>query len=132
WVINNLFAVLSDKGVGITDSPISAAHLGQMLGLIADDTISTKIAKDVFEAMLETGDAPDKIVGDKGLKQITDTGAIEAAVDAAIAAGEKQVAQYKGGNEKILGWFVGQVMKSTQGKANPGQVNKLLKEKLDG
>ena len=131
WVINNLFAVLSERGVGITESPVSAEHLGKLLDLIADDTISTKIAKDVFEAMLETGDAPDKIVEDKGLKQITDTGAIEAAVDAAIAAGETQVAQYKGGNEKILGWFVGQVMKATQGKANPGQVNKLLKEKLD-
>jgi len=132
WVINNLFAVLSDKGVGISESPISAPNLGELLGLIADDTISTKIAKDVFEVMLETGDAPQKIVEDKGLKQITDTGAIEAAVDAAIAAGAAQVAQYKGGNEKILGWFVGQVMKATQGKANPGQVNKLLKEKLDG
>jgi len=132
WVINNLFAVLSGKGVGISESPISAAHLGQLLGLIADDTISTKIAKEVFEIMVETGDAPDKIVEEKGLKQITDTGAIEAAVDAAIAAGTAQVAQYKGGNEKILGWFVGQVMKATQGKANPGQVNKLLKEKLDG
>ena len=131
WVINNLFAVLSDKGVGISESPISAPNLGELLGLIADDTISTKIAKDVFEVMLETGDAPQKIVEDKGLKQITDTGAIEAAVDAAIAAGTAQVAQYKGGNEKILGWFVGQVMKATQGKANPGQVNKLLKEKLD-
>ena len=131
WVINNLFAVLSERGVGITESPISAAHLGKLLDLIADDTISTKIAKEVFEVMLETGDAPQKIVEDKGLKQITDTGAIEAAVDAAIAAGAAQVAQYKGGNEKILGWFVGQVMKATQGKANPGQVNKLLKDKLD-
>jgi len=131
WVINNLFAVLSDRGLSITESPISAADLGKLLDLIADDTISTKIAKEVFDLMLETGDAPDKIVEDKGLKQITDTGAIEAAVDAAIAAGPTQVAQYKGGNEKILGWFVGQVMKSTQGKANPGQVNKLLKDKLD-
>ena len=131
WVINNLFAVLSDKGVGISESPISAVNLGKLLGLISDDTISTKIAKEVFEIMTETGDDPEKIVEDKGLKQITDTGAIEAAVDAAIAAGTAQVAQYKGGNEKILGWFVGQVMKATQGKANPGQVNKLLKEKLD-
>jgi len=131
WVINNLFAVLSDKGVSITESPISAVNLGKLLGLISDDTISTKIAKDVFEIMIETGGDPEKIVEEKGLKQITDTGAIETAVDAAIAAGTAQVAQYKGGNEKILGWFVGQVMKSTQGKANPGQVNKLLKEKLD-
>jgi len=132
WVINNLFGVLSERGISITESPVSADHLGELLDLIADDTISTKIAKDVFEAMLETGDAPGKIVEDKGLKQITDSGAIEAAVDAAIAAGGPQVEQYKGGNDKILGWFVGQVMKATQGKANPGQVNKLLKDKLDG
>lgn len=132
WVINNLFAVLSDKGVGISDSPVSADHLGKLLGLISDDTISTKIAKDVFELMVETGDDPEQIVEDKGLKQITDTGAIEAAVDEAIANGAAQVEQYKGGNEKVLGWFVGQVMKATQGKANPAQVNKLLREKLDG
>ena len=132
WVINNLFGVLSDRSLSITESPITAGHLGELLDLISDDTISNKIAKDVFEVMLETGEAPAKIVEDKGLKQITDTGAIEAAVDAAIAAGPNQVEQYKGGNEKILGWFVGQVMKATQGKANPGQVNKLLKEKLDG
>ncbi|PHS79426.1 MAG: Asp-tRNA(Asn)/Glu-tRNA(Gln) amidotransferase GatCAB subunit B [Rhodospirillaceae bacterium] len=132
WVINNLFGVLSDRSLSITESPITAGHLGELLDLISDDTISNKIAKDVFEVMLETGEAPAKIVEDRGLKQITDTGAIEAAVDAAIAAGPNQVEQYKGGNEKILGWFVGQVMKATQGKANPGQVNKLLKEKLDG
>ena len=132
WVINNIFAVLSDKGVSINDCPVSADNLGKLLGLIADDTISTKIAKEVFEIMIESGDDPEKIVEEKGLKQITDTGAIEAAVDEAIANGAAQVEQYKGGNEKILGWFVGQVMKATQGKANPGQVNKLLKEKLDG
>lgn len=131
WVINNLFAVLTEKGVGIAESPISAADLGKLLDLIADDTISTKIAKQVFEIMVETGDDPEKIVEDKGLKQITDTGAIEAAVDEAIKNGAAQVEQYKGGNEKILGWFVGQVMKATQGKANPGAVNKLLKDKLD-
>ncbi|MBF0248585.1 MAG: Asp-tRNA(Asn)/Glu-tRNA(Gln) amidotransferase subunit GatB, partial [Alphaproteobacteria bacterium] len=131
WVINNLFGVLAGRGVDITNSPVSAEHLGELIDLISDDTISGKIAKDVFDIMLETGDAPGKIVEDKGLKQITDTGAIEAAVDAAIAAGAAQVEQYRGGNEKILGWFVGQVMKATQGKANPGQVNKLLKDKLD-
>ena len=132
WVINNIFAVLSDKNVGINECPVTAENLGKLLGLMADDTISSKIAKDVFEIMIETGDDPEKIVEEKGLKQITDTGAIEAAVDEAIANGAKQVEQYRGGNEKILGWFVGQVMKATQGKANPGQVNKLLKEKLDG
>lgn len=132
WVISNLFGVLNDKGVSIGESPVSAANLGQLIDLISDDTISGRIAKEVFEIMIETGDDPAKIVEDKGLKQITDTGAIEAAVDAAIAAGSKQVEQYKGGNEKILGWFVGQVMKATQGKANPGAVNKMLKDKLDG
>ncbi len=132
WVINNIFAVLSDKGVGISECPVTAENLGKLLGLISDDTVSTKIAKEVFEIMIETGDDPEKIVEEKGLKQITDTGAIEAAVDEAIANGAAQVEQYKAGNEKVLGWFVGQVMKATQGKANPGQVNKLLKEKLGG
>jgi len=132
WVISNLFAMLKGHGVAIADSPVSAAHLSKLLGLIADETISGRIAKDVFEIMVESGDDPEKIVAEKGLRQITDSGAIEAAVDAAIAAGTKQVEQYRGGNEKILGWFVGQVMKATQGKANPGQVNKLLKDKLNG
>ncbi|MEX2454418.1 MAG: Asp-tRNA(Asn)/Glu-tRNA(Gln) amidotransferase GatCAB subunit B, partial [Rhodospirillaceae bacterium] len=84
-----------------------------------------------FEIMFETGDDPARIVEERGLKQVTDTGAIEAAVDAAIAAGAKQVEQYRGGNEKILGWFVGQVMKATQGKANPQAVNDILRKKLD-
>ena len=87
---------------------------------------------DVFEIMFETGDDPEKIVEERGLKQVTDTGAIEAAVDEAIANGTAQVEQYKGGNEKVLGWFVGQVMKATQGKANPQAVNELLRKKLDG
>ena len=131
WIITNLFAALNDQGKSITDSPVSAAQLGQLLDLIADDTISGRIAKDVFEVMVETGDDPAKIVEEKGLKQITDTGAIEAAVDKVIADNPDQVAQYAGGeNPKVIGWFVGQVMKATQGKANPGQVNKLLKEKL--
>jgi aspartyl-tRNA(Asn)/glutamyl-tRNA(Gln) amidotransferase subunit B len=82
--------------------------------------------------MFETGDDPEKIVEERGMKQVTDTGAIEAAVDDAIAAGTAQVEQYKGGNEKILGWFVGQVMKATQGKANPQAVNEILRKKLDG
>ena len=131
WVISNLFAVLKEQNKGIKDSPISTADLGALIGLIEDDTVSSKIAKQVFEIMVETGKTPDAIVEEQGLKQITDTGAIEAAVDEAIKNGGPQVEQYKGGNEKILGWFVGQVMKSTQGKANPGQVNKMLKEKLD-
>ena len=130
WVITNIFGVLKEKGVRIEACPVSADHLNELLGLLADDTISSRIAKEVFEVMIETGDAPGKIVEDKGLTQISDTGAIETAVDDIIAANPDQVAQYQGGNEKIAGWFVGQVMKATGGKANPGMVNALLKKKL--
>ncbi len=132
WVITNLFAVLKEKGVGISDSPVSAESLSRLLDLLKDDTISSRIAKDVFEIMVAEGKEADAIVKEKGLKQITDTGAIEAAVDEVIAGSPDQVAQFQSGNEKIAGWFVGQVMKATQGKANPGMVNKLLREKLKG
>ena len=132
WVITNLFAVLKDKGVSISDSPVSAKELSGLLDLITDDTISGRIAKDVFEVMVETGKDAASIVEEKGLKQITDGGAIEAAIDQIIADNPDQVAQYQGGNEKIAGWFVGQVMKATQGKANPGMVNKMLADKLKG
>jgi len=130
WVATSLFAVLNKQGLNIADSPISADNLGRLLDLIADGTISGRIAKEVFEIMVDTGGDPAAIVEEKGLTQITDTGAIEAAVDAAIAAGTAQVEQYKSGNEKVLGWFVGQVMKATQGKANPQAVNELLRRKL--
>ena len=132
WVINNLFAVLTDKGITINESPVSADNIGKLLDLIGDDTISSRIAKDVFEVMVETGSDPAAIVEEKGLRQITDTGAIEAAIDEIIAANPGQVEQYRGGNDKLIGWFVGQVMKATGGKANPGTLNKLLKDKLDG
>lgn len=130
WVISNLFGMLKDKGVGIGDSPVSAASLSKLLDLLKDDTISGRIAKDVFEIMVEEGKEAAVIVEEKGLKQITDTGAIEAAVDKVIADSPEQVEQYKSGNEKIAGWFVGQVMKATQGKANPPMVNQMLKDKL--
>ncbi|MEX2452177.1 MAG: Asp-tRNA(Asn)/Glu-tRNA(Gln) amidotransferase subunit GatB [Rhodospirillales bacterium] len=132
WIITNLFAALNAKGVNITESPVSAENLGRLLDLMADGTISGRIAKDVFEEMVETGGDPAKIVADKGLTQITDTGEIEGIVDTIIAGNPKQVEQYKGGNEKIAGWFVGQVMKATQGKANPQAVNEILKKKLGG
>jgi aspartyl-tRNA(Asn)/glutamyl-tRNA(Gln) amidotransferase subunit B len=132
WVTGELFGALNRRGVEIADSPVSAASLGALIDLIADGTLSNRIAKDVFEAMVETGRDAVSIVEEKGLKQVSDTGAIEAAVDAAIAGGAKQVEQYRGGNEKILGWFVGQVMKTTQGKANPQMVNEILRRKLDG
>ena len=132
WVITNLFAVLKDKGVGISKSPISAAHMSKLLDLLKNDTISGRIAKDVFEIMADTGKDPAAIVEEKGLTQITDTGAIEAAIDQVIADSPEQVEQFRSGNEKIAGWFVGQVMKSTGGKANPGMLNKLLRDKLNG
>ncbi len=105
---------------------------GRIGRLIEDETISTKIAKDVFEDMLETSKSPGDIVEEKGLKQITDTGAIEAIVDQVIADNPGQADDVRGGNDKAIGWFVGQVMKASQGKANPGQVNQLLRAKLFG
>jgi aspartyl-tRNA(Asn)/glutamyl-tRNA(Gln) amidotransferase subunit B len=131
WVIGDLFGALNKKGFDIEDSPVAAAQLGGLIDLIANGTISGRIAKDVFAEMVETGAAPDAIVEQKGLRQVSDTGAIEAAVDAALAAYPAQVAQYAT-NPKILGFFVGQVMKATAGKANPGLVNELLRKKLGG
>jgi aspartyl-tRNA(Asn)/glutamyl-tRNA(Gln) amidotransferase subunit B len=131
WVTGDLFGALNKKGLDIEDSPVSAPALGALIDLIADGTISGRIAKDVFAEMVETGGDPAQIVEAKGLRQVTDTGAIEAAVDAALAANPAQVAQYAT-NPKVLGFFVGQVMKATQGKANPALVNELLKKKLGG
>ena len=132
WVMGELFGALNRTDKEIGNSPVNAGQLGKLVDLIGDGTVSNRLAKDVFEIMFETGDDPEKIVEERGLKQVTDTGAIEAAVDEAIANGTAQVEQYKGGNEKVLGWFVGQVMKATQGKANPQAVNELLRKKLDG
>ncbi len=132
WLTTNLFGALNKLDLEIGASPISATHLGELVGLIEDDTISSRIAKDVFEEMLATSKSPEAIVEDKGLKQITDTGEIEAIVDQVIADNPDQVADVQGGNEKGIGWFVGQVMKASQGKANPGQVNGLLRKKLLG
>jgi aspartyl-tRNA(Asn)/glutamyl-tRNA(Gln) amidotransferase subunit B len=131
WVTGDLFGALNRKGLGIEDSPVSARALGRLIDLIADGTISGRIAKDVFAEMVETGADPAEIVEAKGLRQVTDTGAIEAAVDATLAANPAQVAQYAA-NPKVLGFFVGQVMKATEGRANPALVNELLKKKLAG
>jgi len=131
WVINELFGRLNKEGKEIEDSPISADQLGAIVDMISDKTISGKIAKDVFEiAWTETGIDPKQVVEERGLKQVTDTGAIEAAVDEVIAANPDKVAAVA---EKpaMVGWFVGQVMKATGGKANPQAVNDLLKSKLD-
>ena len=132
WVTTNLFGALNAAGKDIADSPIAAGQLGELLDLIADDTISSRIAKEVFDVMFETGRSAGDIVEEKGLKQITDTGAIEAAVDEVIAANPEQADQVRSGNDKAIGWFVGQVMKATGGKANPQMVNQLLRDKLAG
>ena len=132
WVTGNLFGALNKAGLDISDSPVSAASLGKLLDLISEDVISGKIAKNVFEIMFADGNDPDpaKIVEEKGLKQVTDTGAIEALVDEAIAANPDKVAEIRAGKDKLKGWFVGQVMKASQGKANPAMVNELLDKKI--
>ncbi len=130
WVTSDLFGVLNKQGKSIEESPVSAANLGVLIDLFADNTISGRIAKEVFEHMAETGDAPAKIVKEKGLKQVTDTGAIEKVVDEIIAANPAQVEQVKS-KPKTLGWFVGQVMRATGGKANPQAVNEILRAKLE-
>ncbi len=131
WVIGDLFGALNKKGLDIARSPVAPGQLGGLLDLIADGTISGRIAKDVFAEMVESGADAAAIVEAKGLRQVSDSGAIEAAVDAALAAHPAQVAQYAT-NPKVLGFFVGQVMKATGGKANPALVNELLKKKLAG
>ena len=132
WVTGELFGVLNKSGLGIGDSPVSAAALGGLIDLIADGTLSGRLAKDVFEAMAETGKEASVVVEEKGLKQVSDSGAIEAEVDKVLQAYADKVAEYKGGKDKLFGFFVGQVMKATGGKANPGVVNEVLKKKLGG
>lgn len=130
WVITNLFGVLNKRGVGVGESPVSAKDLGRLLDLMADNTISGRQAKEVFEAMVETGQSPDAIVAERGLKQITDTGEIEAAVDKVIADNPEKAAEVRAGKEALMNWFVGQVMKATKGKAKPDLCASLLKKKL--
>ncbi len=130
WVTGEFFGALNKSGAELAEAPVDARKLGGLLDLIADNTISGRIAKEVFEAMWESGEEAGAIVEAKGLKQISDSSAIEGLVEEIIANNPKQVEQFKGGNEKILGWFVGQVMKATQGKANPGMVNQVLRQKL--
>jgi aspartyl-tRNA(Asn)/glutamyl-tRNA(Gln) amidotransferase subunit B len=130
WVMGDFFAALNRTGRGVEDSPVSAADLGRLLDLIADKTINGRIAKEVFEAMVDTGEAPDAIVEKKGLRQVTDTGAIDVAVDQVLASNPDKLAEYKSGKEKLFGFFVGQVMKAMKGKGNPALVNEALKRKL--
>jgi aspartyl-tRNA(Asn)/glutamyl-tRNA(Gln) amidotransferase subunit B len=132
WVMGDLFGALNRLGRDITGSPVAAASLGEMIDLIADGTLSGRLAKDVFAAMVETGDGPGAIVEARGLKQVTDTAAIEAAIDAVLAAQADKVAEYRQGKDRLFGFFVGQVMKATQGKANPAALNEILRNKLAG
>jgi len=132
WVMGELSSALNRDNLEIGASRVSPEALSQLLQRIIDGTISGKIAKDVFEAMWSEGTPADAIIEAKGLKQITDSGAIEGVIDAVIAANPKQLADYRAGKEKLFGFFVGQVQKATEGKANPAQLNELLKRKLGG
>jgi aspartyl-tRNA(Asn)/glutamyl-tRNA(Gln) amidotransferase subunit B len=130
WMIGDFFAGLNRLGRSIETSPISAAGLGELLDLMADNTINGRIAKDVLEAMMDTGQGAAAIVEQRGLRQVTDTGAIDAAVDAVLAANPDKLAEFRSGKEKLFGFFVGQVMKGMGGKGNPALVNEALKRKL--
>jgi aspartyl-tRNA(Asn)/glutamyl-tRNA(Gln) amidotransferase subunit B len=132
WVMGELAASLNKDSLDIGRSPISAAQLAALLKRIADQTISGKIAKEVFEAMWASGATPDAIIEARGLRQITDTAAIERVIDEVMAKNPDQLAEYRSGKDKLFGFFVGQVMKATGGKANPAELNKLLKSKLAG
>ena len=132
WVVAELFGALNRRGESIEESPVSALRAAELLGLVADGTISGTIAKLVFEIMLETGQGAGVIVEERGLKQTSDTGAIDAEIDKVLAANADKVAEYKGGKEQLFGFFVGQTMKAMQGKGNPKLVNERLRAKLDG
>jgi aspartyl-tRNA(Asn)/glutamyl-tRNA(Gln) amidotransferase subunit B len=130
WITGELSAALNRADLDISDSPIDATRFAGLVARISDDTISGKIGKQVFEFLWNSTDSADDIIEKQGLKQITDTGAIEAIIDTILAANEKQAQQYRDGNEKMFGFFVGQVMKAMQGKGNPAEINKILKVKL--
>jgi aspartyl-tRNA(Asn)/glutamyl-tRNA(Gln) amidotransferase subunit B len=131
WFTSDLFGALNRLGKTIADSPVSPVQCGDLLALVADGTLSGSLAKQVFEIMLETGDDPAKIVEERGLRQTSDTGAIEAVIAEIMAANADKVAEYRGGKDKLFGFFVGQTMKAMAGKANPGVVNELLKKALE-
>jgi aspartyl-tRNA(Asn)/glutamyl-tRNA(Gln) amidotransferase subunit B len=132
WVMRDLFGALNRLGIGIDASPVSTEQLGALLDLIADGTISGRLAKDVFAEMVASGANPGAIVEAKGLRQVTDSTEIEAAIDGVLAAQADKVAEYRAGRDKLYGFFVGQIMRATQGKANPALVNQLLRKKLTG
>ena len=131
WVIHELSGQLNKAGLDIADSPVAAAALGQLTRLIGAGTISGRIAKEVFQVMWETGAAPDQIVAKKGLTQISDSDQLSSIIEDLVAGNPDQAGEYRSGNQKVIGWFVGQVMKATNGKANPKLVNELLRAALD-
>ena len=130
WVLGDYFAGLNRTGSTVETSPVQAAALGKLLDMISDGTINGKIAKEVLEAMTDTGEAPDAIVEARGLRQVVDTGAIDAAVDAVLTANPDKIAEYKAGKDKLFGFFVGQVMKAMAGKGNPALVNEAVRRRL--
>ncbi|MEO1168006.1 MAG: Asp-tRNA(Asn)/Glu-tRNA(Gln) amidotransferase subunit GatB [Pseudomonadota bacterium] len=130
WLISDLFGGLNKAGVSLEESPISAAQGAELLALVADGTLSGPLAKQVFEIMFETGDDPEQIVEEKGLKQTSDTGEIEKVIADVLAANAEKVEEYKGGKDKLFGFFIGQTMKAMGGKANPKVVNELLRKAL--
>jgi aspartyl-tRNA(Asn)/glutamyl-tRNA(Gln) amidotransferase subunit B len=132
WIMGDVLRKLKETGGSIADVPVSPQLLSGLVARIADNTISGKIAKTVFEKMWQSGQSADQIIKAEGLIQVTDTGAIEDLVDEVIAANPDQVAEYLGGKDKLISFFVGKVMQASQGKANPGMVNQLLKKKLTG
>jgi aspartyl-tRNA(Asn)/glutamyl-tRNA(Gln) amidotransferase subunit B len=132
WVTGDFFAALNRLKRDVADPPVTAENLGGLLDLIADKTLSGSLAKQVFEAMLETGKAPGVIVEERGMKQVTDTGAIEAMVAQVMTANADKVAEYRSGKDKLFGFFVGQTMKAMQGKGNPALVNEVVKKLLAG
>ena len=131
WVTGELFSVLNKKNISIQDSPVSAHMMGELLDNIESGKISNRLAKDIFEDMCETGKNPNLIIEEKGLSQISDEGEIEKLVDEVLNSNPENIEKYKNGKTKLLGFFVGEVMKLSKGKANPGTLNKLLKKKLD-
>ena len=134
WIVGDLFRILKerklDERLYIENWPIPAVHLAALVQLIDQGKINGKIAKSVFDSMLDSDKTPQQIVVEKGLEQVSDPGSIEAAIDQVLAAHSKQVEQYHSGNDKVFGFIVGQIMKATQGKANPQKVNEILRDKL--
>ena len=132
WVMTDVLRVINEEKILITDFPVSPAHLSAMVNVIADGTISGKIAKDVFAEMVKTKEHPKVIIERKGLVQISDTGAIEKEIDSILSKFSNEISRYRGGEAKLMGFFVGETMKVMKGKGNPKMINEILKKKLDG